>query len=50
MPIDRIRGYALVLGIFTLLTTGCNKAANTDLNYKNCNQPSFQGIPDLHLV
>ena len=24
MPIDRIRSYALVLGVFTLLTTGCN--------------------------
>lgn len=34
MPIERIRGHAIVLGVFAMLTTVCNTAANTDLNHK----------------
>jgi hypothetical protein len=45
MPIDRIRSYALVLGAFTLLTTGCNKADNTDLNYKTAINDHFKAFP-----
>jgi hypothetical protein len=45
MLIDRIRSCALVLGIFTLLTTGCNKADNTDLNYKAAINDHFKAFP-----
>jgi hypothetical protein len=45
MPIDRIRSYAFVLGVFTLLTTGCNKADNTDLNYKTAINDHFKAFP-----
>jgi hypothetical protein len=45
MPIDRIRCYAIVLGVFTLLTTGCNTAANTDLNYKTAINDHFKVFP-----
>jgi hypothetical protein len=45
MPIDRIRCYALVFGAFMLLTIGCNKAANTDLNYKTAINDPFKAFP-----
>jgi len=34
-----------VLGVFTLLTTGCNKADNTDLNYKTAINDQFKAFP-----
>jgi hypothetical protein len=45
MPIDRIHCYALVLGVLTLLATGCNTAANTDLNYKTAINDHFRAFP-----
>lgn len=45
MPIDRTHCYALVLGVFTLLATGCNTAANTDLNYKTAINDHFKAFP-----
>jgi hypothetical protein len=45
MPIDRIRSYALVLSVFTLLMTGCNKTENTDLNYKTAINDHFKAFP-----
>jgi hypothetical protein len=45
MSIDRRRCYALVLSVFALLTTGCNKADNTDLNYKTAINDHFKALP-----
>jgi hypothetical protein len=45
MPIDRIRCYTIVIGVFTMLTTGCNTAANTDLNYKTAINVRFKAFP-----
>ena len=45
MPLDRTHCYALALGVFTLLATGCNTAANTDLNYKTAINDHFKALP-----
>jgi hypothetical protein len=45
MPIDRIHSCALVLGVFMMLTTGCNKADTTDLNYKAAINNHFKAFP-----
>ena len=45
MPSDRIRCYTLILGVFALLATGCNKADNTDLNYKTAINDHFKAFP-----
>jgi hypothetical protein len=45
MRSDRRRCYALVLGVFTLLTTGCSKTDNTDLNYKTAINDHFKAFP-----
>jgi hypothetical protein len=45
MSIDRIGCYALVLVALTLVTTGCNKADNTDMNYKTAINNHFKAFP-----
>jgi hypothetical protein len=45
MPIHRVHSCALVLGVFTLLTTGCNNGSNTDLSYKAAINDHFQAFP-----
>lgn len=39
------RGFAVVLGIFILLAIGCDKADNTDLNYKAAINNHFKAFP-----
>ena len=45
MFINRTRSCALVLGLFILMTTGCNRADNTDLNYKAAINGHFKAFP-----
>jgi hypothetical protein len=45
MLITRIHRCALVLGIFALVTTGCNNGSNTDLSYKAAINDHFKAFP-----
>jgi hypothetical protein len=46
MFIDRIRCWTLTaLGIFAMLTTGCSRTDNTDLNYKAAINEHFKAFP-----
>jgi hypothetical protein len=41
----RTRYYGIALGLCTLMTVGCNKADNTDLNYKSAINDHFKAYP-----
>ncbi len=41
----RTRKYALILGLFTLMTAGCNKADNSNQNYKTAIDDHFKAYP-----
>ena len=41
MFMDRIRFGTIALGVFALLTTGCSRTDNTDLNYKTAINDHF---------
>ena len=45
MFIDRIRFGTVALGVFALLTTGCSRTDNTDLNYKAAINDHFKAFP-----
>jgi hypothetical protein len=45
MVIDPPRNCALVLGVFALLTTGCSKTDNSDMNYKSAMNDHFKAFP-----
>lgn len=45
MLMNRIQSLALVLGLFVLITTGCNKGQNNDLNYKTAINDHFKAFP-----
>jgi hypothetical protein len=45
MLIHRIHSCALALGVFMLLTTGCNNGSNTDLSYKAAINDHFKAFP-----
>jgi hypothetical protein len=45
VPINRTWSYALVLGLLTLVATACNKADDTDLNYKAAIHDHFKAFP-----
>jgi hypothetical protein len=45
MLINRVRSCALVVGLLTLTTTGCNKGNNSDLNYKAAINDHFKAFP-----
>jgi hypothetical protein len=45
MFITRTRTCVLALSLFTLVTAGCNKADNSDLNYKTAINDHFKAYP-----
>jgi hypothetical protein len=45
MPIQRLHCYAFALGVLTLLTTGCSKTDNSDLNYKAAINNHYKAFP-----
>jgi hypothetical protein len=45
MRIDRARNCAVILGLLALIATGCNKADNTDLNYRTAINDHFKAFP-----
>ena len=45
MRIDQARNCAVILGLLALMTTGCNKADNTDLNYRTAINDHFKAFP-----
>jgi hypothetical protein len=45
MFITRTKSCVLVLSLFTLITAGCNKADNSDLNYKAAINDHFKAYP-----
>ena len=45
MPFHRIHVYALVVGVLTILTTGCSKTDTTDLNYKTAINNHYKASP-----
>jgi hypothetical protein len=45
MAMNRTRNYGLVLGLFAMLTMGCNKADTTNANYKAAINNHFKAFP-----
>jgi hypothetical protein len=45
MLANQISRSAFVVGLFTLITTGCNNGDNTDLNYKAAINDHFKAFP-----
>ena len=45
MPINRLHCYAFMLGVLTLLTVGCSKTDNFDLNYKAAINNHYKAFP-----
>src|SRR6202051_548484 len=45
MLANRISRCAFVVGLFTLITTGCNNGNNSDLNYKTAINNHFKALP-----
>jgi len=45
MLINRVRSCAVVLGLFTLITTACNNGNNNDTNYKAAINDHFKAFP-----
>lgn len=46
MRIDRVKVCAVIFGLLALTTTGCNKADNTDLNYRTTINNHFKAFPE----
>ena len=45
MRINRTPNYSLALGLFALVTAGCNNGSNTDLSYKAAINNHFKAFP-----
>src|SRR5580700_1613224 len=45
MRINRTPNYTLALGLFALVTAGCNNGSNTDLSYKAAINDHFKTLP-----
>jgi len=45
MRINRTPNYTFALGLFALVTAGCNNGSNTDLSYKAAINDHFKAFP-----